>query len=238
MEANQFAWHSTLHTATDHSGVGGGFGGGDSWNGPRDWGSAEYGPGANCVDTAAPFDVAVSFPVDSQGALAAMEVTLSQSGKSCPLSVRLGTYEGMAELSQALEAGMTPIVSYWAANDMLWMDGPGTDGQGPCTVDDMDRCVREVRQILRLLRGGEDRRCATGQLLQRRRREAVLGQPAARGRRGRQRLRRRTCDALAGARAGGRGGGRLQRRLLPLRQEAEGGLQGGQVLRRSWLPVL
>jgi len=145
MEANQFAWHSTLHTATDHSGVGGGFGGGDSWNGPRDWGSAEYGPGASCVDTAAPFDVAVSFPVDSQGALAAMEVTLSQSGKSCPLSVRLGTYEGMAELSQALEAGMTPIVSYWAANDMLWMDGPGTDGQGPCTVDDMDACGKSVK---------------------------------------------------------------------------------------------
>jgi len=145
MEANQFAWHSTLHTATDHSGVGGGFGGGDSWNGPRDWGSAEYGPGASCVDTAAPFDVAVSFPVDSQGALSAMEVTLSQTGKSCPLSVRLGSYEGMAELSSAIEAGMTPIVSYWAANDMLWMDGPGTDGQGPCTVDDMDACGKSVR---------------------------------------------------------------------------------------------
>ncbi|CAK0846147.1 unnamed protein product [Prorocentrum cordatum] len=144
MEANQFAWHSTLHTAQDHSGIGGGYGGGDSWDGPRDWGSAEFGKGSRCVDTTKPFEVSAAFPVDEQGTLAAMEVTLSQAGKSCPLIVRLGSYEGMAELSEALREGMTPIVSYWSANDMLWMDGKGQDGQGPCGADDMDACGESV----------------------------------------------------------------------------------------------
>ncbi|CAK0879567.1 unnamed protein product [Prorocentrum cordatum] len=143
-EANQLAWHSTLHTATDASGVGGGYGGGDSWTGPRDWGSAEYGEGARCVDTARPFQVEAAFPVDDKGSLVAMEVTLSQPGKPCNVSVRLGSYDGMAELSRALEAGMTPIVSYWSANDMLWMDGKGADGKGPCAVDDVKACSETV----------------------------------------------------------------------------------------------
>jgi hypothetical protein len=143
-EANMFAWHSTLHTAQDHSGIGGGYGGGDSWDGPRDWGSAEFGQGSRCVDTTKPFEVSAAFPVDEQGTLAAMEVSLSQAGKSCPLTVRLSSYEGMAELSEALREGMTPIVSYWSANDMLWMDGKGQDGQGPCGADDMDACGESV----------------------------------------------------------------------------------------------
>jgi hypothetical protein len=90
------------------------------------------------VDTARPFQVAAAFPVDGQGSLVAMEVTLSQLGKPCNVSVRLDSYDGMAELSRALEAGMTPIVSYWSANDMGWMDGKGADGMGPCAVGDVN----------------------------------------------------------------------------------------------------
>jgi hypothetical protein len=143
-EANMFAWHSTLHSATDRGGLGGGYGGGDSWNGPRDWGSAEYGRGAKCVDTSKPFQVMASFPVDGQGVLAAMEVTLYQHGKTCNVSTRTDGYPGVQELTEALTAGMTPILSYWSANDMLWMDGAGTDGQGPCQVDDVDACGESV----------------------------------------------------------------------------------------------
>merc|ERR1712217_795310 len=106
-EANQAAWHSTLHTKTDHSGVGGGYGGGTSWNGPRNWNPSQYGPGASCIDTNAPFDVAVSFPVDGQGTMQAMQIELTQKGKGCPLQLNLGSYAGMGELSAALAAGMT-----------------------------------------------------------------------------------------------------------------------------------
>merc|ERR1719510_2756522 len=82
-EANQHAWHSTLHTSQDHGGVGGGYGGGDSWNGPRDFGAQEYAPGGRCIDTTKPFQVAVSFPTDAGGALTGMNVELSQDGHSC-----------------------------------------------------------------------------------------------------------------------------------------------------------
>jgi len=97
-EGNQYAWHSTLHSAKDHSGLGMGLGGGGGgWNGPRDWTSAQYGPGAECIDTDRPFEVAVSFPASAECELQAMIVTLSQEGHTCPLSVRLGNYPGMRE---------------------------------------------------------------------------------------------------------------------------------------------
>jgi len=143
MEANKFSWHSTLHSAHDHNGVGGGYGGGSSFNGPRDWDSSQYGPGASCIDTRKPFHVSVSFPVNLHGVLAGMDVTLMQGGP-CKLSTSLHQYIGMAELSAALAAGMTPVMSYWSSNDMLWMDGKGTDGRGPCLSDDAAACGAKV----------------------------------------------------------------------------------------------
>lgn len=134
-ENNKHAWHSTLHSATDHSGVGAGYGGGDSWNGPRDFTSAQYGPGSACVDTLKPIEVEVAFPVDGTGHLQAMEVTLTQKGRRCPLRMKIGDYANMAQLSDALAAGMTPVISYWKSGDMLWMDGKGADGLGPCAAD-------------------------------------------------------------------------------------------------------
>lgn len=145
MEANQHSWHSTLHTAYDHNGLGSGYGGGDGYDGPRDFDSSQYAPGGTCIDTARPFQVSVSFPVDAQGTLQAMEVILSQNGKSCPLTARVSGYSGMAELTKALEAGMTPTVSYWSSEAMLWMDGKGTDGRGPCVSDDPGACAATVK---------------------------------------------------------------------------------------------
>merc|ERR1712203_308533 len=78
-EANQYAWHSTLHTSHDGNGLAAGYGGGGmGWNGPRDWTAAQYSPNSQCINTSAPFEVEVSFPSDAQGLLKAMEVKLSQ----------------------------------------------------------------------------------------------------------------------------------------------------------------
>lgn len=151
-EANMFAWHSTLHVADDGSGIGAGYGGGGTnWNGERDWTKEQYGPGARCIDTRWPFQVEVAFPVDSAGNLRAMDVKLSQSGKSCNLSTEVGEHgypyggrSGMAQLTQSLRNGMTPIISYWSSNDMLWMDGKGADGLGPCGKDDKEACGKSV----------------------------------------------------------------------------------------------
>lgn len=144
MEGNKHAWHSTLHSAHDHSGLGAGLGGGTDWNGPRDWTAQDYGPGARCIDTLKPFNVAVSFPASMGGQLHGMTVKLTQKGKDCPLSVSLNNYDGMAEIQKALELGMTPVISYWKAKDMLWLDGKGSDGKGPCSTDS-DRCGDSVK---------------------------------------------------------------------------------------------
>jgi len=155
-EASQYAWFSTLHTFTNASGpdsLGTARGYGGSLGEPprRDWTNEEYGPGSRCIDTTKPFQVGISFPVNAQGSLAAMEVQLTQEGKSCPLQARIDQYllkggrDGLAELTVALKAGMTPIISYWSSKDMLWMDGLGADGRGPCVKDKPQACPDFVR---------------------------------------------------------------------------------------------
>merc|ERR1712107_82984 len=46
-----------------------------------------------------------------------------------------GKGHGMAEMADALRAGMTPILSYWDSKNMLWLDGMGPDLKGPCRQD-------------------------------------------------------------------------------------------------------
>jgi len=141
-ESNIYSWHSTLHGRDDSGGKSAGYGGGGhDWNGPRHWNSSEYGPAARCINTNRPFRVAVAFPTNDAGRLAAMEVELTQDGQPCSLSVRLAEYQHMEELSDALAAGMTPVLSYWSSSDMLWMDGLGMDQQGPCHQDNPATCA-------------------------------------------------------------------------------------------------
>lgn len=78
-----------------------------------------------------------------------MKVTLSQAGRSCILQASVDKYyakgrDGMAELSRALAAGMTPVISYWSSRDMQWMDGVGRQGRGAC-LSDGDVCPESVR---------------------------------------------------------------------------------------------
>jgi len=146
-EANTRAWFSTLHAADDLAGVGGGYG---ATRGT--WNASQYGVGGECIDTSKPFSVSAFFPVDGNGSLAAMEVTLSQVGRPCPLSVRVDRYAplgrpgGLDEVAEALKGGMTPIVSYWGAGeDLQWMDGLGPRGEGPCTAEAPATCSDSVR---------------------------------------------------------------------------------------------
>jgi len=75
-----------------------------------------------------------------------MEITLSQVARSdCELKLAIDNYRNMPELSKALAAGMTPIVSYWNSADMLWMDGKGSDGRGPCARDSPDDCGKRTK---------------------------------------------------------------------------------------------
>jgi len=136
-EANRHAWYSTLHTASDQYGMAAGYGATST-----NWNASVYGPGARCIDTSQPFEVAAAFPLGADGKLRSLDVTLQQAGKPCDLSVSIGNYgDGMTELTQALQAGMTPIVSYWGISAHTeWLDGRGPKGQGPCNSEESNQC--------------------------------------------------------------------------------------------------
>lgn len=142
-EANLHAWHTTLHTWDDGGNVGCGLGGnvveGCSWT-PTD-----YGVGGRCIDTEQPFNVAVSFPVNSEGLLKGIHVKLSQPGKSCNLAANIDSYkkkgvDSMPIMSKVVAAGMTPVVSYWSSTKMLWMDGTGMSKKGYCAFETPSMC--------------------------------------------------------------------------------------------------
>jgi len=145
-DANRYAWMTALQLGDDEKGVSVGYGGGLGWVGRRNWTSRQYGPGADCIDTLWPFQVAVSFPVDGRGILEAVEVVLSQPDRrSCELTSRMDSYEfggrnGLEELSSLLDPGLTPVVSYWSSPHMGWLDGLGKDGKGPCVQDHPEAC--------------------------------------------------------------------------------------------------
>lgn len=157
MEANAYAFRSSLHTEDDKYGMSMGYGGGGpDYNGARDWTSEQYGPQGECINTSHAFKVRAAFPMDISGKLEAMVITLFQDGRSCNLTLTLAGYDGnatnsgagsadgMRALGEALAAGMTPIASLWGANDMNWMDGLGKDKLGPCTSDNEDNCPNAV----------------------------------------------------------------------------------------------
>jgi len=154
MEANQYAWRSTVHAVGDYMGKPMGYGGSEDSPVSRDWTSKEYSPGGKCIDTSKPFTVAVSFPTDEQGNLRAFELELSQKDKPCTVRTNITEYQwgwppprknGWGELTKVLQMGMTPVMSYWKSPTMLWMDGLGEDGRGPCVQDNPSQCPEYVR---------------------------------------------------------------------------------------------
>jgi len=144
--ANQYAWSSSLQASGDERGVGIGYPGGNS----AAWTESQYAPGGSCIDTAAPFEVEVSFPTGHDGILVAMEVRLSQSGRDCPLSAdlteyRLAGHSRLPEISRLLDSGLTPVISYSGSKSLQWLDGLGKDASGPCVREAPQACADTVR---------------------------------------------------------------------------------------------
>mmetsp|Transcript_55637 Transcript_55637/g.89986 ORF Transcript_55637/g.89986 Transcript_55637/m.89986 type:complete len:395 (-) Transcript_55637:188-1372(-) len=142
-EANMVAYRATLHGKGDIVGNGTGYGG---WAPHQSvWTKGEYGPDGSRIKTTKPYRVSVEFPTTPDGHLTAMTVTLLQEGRS--LSLAVGGYSRMQEISKALHAGMTPIISYWKAKDLTWMDGKDRkSGVGPCDLKgEGSKCGEHVK---------------------------------------------------------------------------------------------
>ena len=134
MEANRYAFLSTLHRSSDPFGDGAGYGGGTAdYSGMRTFNGAAYGPKSH-IDTERPFTVTASFPTTPNGALKKMHISLSQqplpptspaTGQQQQqqqqqqqrrpelmhkLEMEVGLHYGnpaLLELTAALQAGMT-----------------------------------------------------------------------------------------------------------------------------------
>jgi len=145
-DGNQYSWLTGLHAGSDPHGTSRGYGGSQR----RDWNESQYGPGADCIDTSWPFDVALFFDTNDSGNLDSVTLTLYQPQRACNLTTRIGKYEydshdGLEELSSVLKAGVTISISYWNSHLLSWMDGIGSDGGGPCVQDVPYACPRSMR---------------------------------------------------------------------------------------------
>jgi hypothetical protein len=166
MEANMYSFHTTLHGSLDPNGESGGYGGGAQpdaydiygWSGPRDFTGLMFKPdsASTCIDTTKTFTVKASFPIDaSLNVLKHIEMELSQLSppdSRCTINFKVGdsSYRYIHEVTEALEQGMTPVVSYWKG-DMQWMDGVGADGLGPCLPYDEPNCISSHFSLFNLV---------------------------------------------------------------------------------------
>jgi len=121
MEANKHGWRTTAHSMYDASGQGDGVGNGKAFT------SAQYGPGGSHVDTNQPFRASISFATDGKGRL--IDVLLSLAGKKT-LTASVVPKDYALDFTFPLKAGMTPVISYWTAADMTWLDSMGYNATG------------------------------------------------------------------------------------------------------------
>jgi len=94
-----------------------------------------YGPGRSFkIDTTKPFQVRTEFPAGSSGMLNGMRTVLLQAGSEVTLAHTDCTSDYLAQLSGAMEAGMSLRITYWGdrAETMSWLDAPPC-GQEACT---------------------------------------------------------------------------------------------------------
>ena len=144
IEANSAAMAATPHACAAPTATGyvpqcdkGGCGLGTKGN------ATLFGAGAGYViDTRRAFDVVTSFPVDAQGALAAVTTLVRQGAASFSLDhtpAGCGSKWNTATMTAALAAGMVPTFSLWggttSGSDMAWLDSPPCAASQGCGGD-------------------------------------------------------------------------------------------------------
>jgi hypothetical protein len=104
--------------------------------------SSLFGPGAAfTIDTRRPFDVTTSYPVDSQGSLAAVTTLVNQGEASFTLNHTPGGCRShwAPTMTEALAGGMVPTFSLWgdksSGGDMTWLDSPPCSASQGCGGD-------------------------------------------------------------------------------------------------------
>lgn len=152
-------WKSIYDHDGLSGGNGGGMGGG---NGPRSFKNEQFCPGSATIDTTKEFEMVAYFfekggkfdrflveirqgdrnltAIDTwwdREKLAkhgAFNLNDHNTGPRLHANPYKYGYEApqMDDLTRVLKGGVTPIFSFWSSKTMDWMDGPGTDGLGPC----------------------------------------------------------------------------------------------------------
>lgn len=96
-------------------------------------------------------EVRAHFPV-AEGRFQGMMVDLVQDGCEQGLTATVGWYhflgqDALHKMTKSLRDGMVPIVSYWASEDMQWLDGQDINGEDPCPADHPKLCPAEGPQV-------------------------------------------------------------------------------------------
>jgi hypothetical protein len=106
-----------------------------------------YGPGrAYTIDTTKPFKVRTDFPAKA-GVLQTMRTTLQQGDHKVVLDHSSCQSGYMAQMSDALAAGMSLRITYWggSAEDMAWMDEPPCGPQACEGAHAGDAIIRDIK---------------------------------------------------------------------------------------------
>lgn len=135
MEANLYAFRSTAHVGGDKAGVAMGIGGNIRGGFGNSFTEFDYGPGpGHTIDSTQRFVVDVSFKMGD-----VMEMQLSQNGLSTQVLQIM-----IPGLNYELQAGATPVFSYWQSQDTSWFEGQGGFGQCGESVQIMGVSVKAL----------------------------------------------------------------------------------------------
>ena len=102
-----------------------------------------YNPGEQYhINTQLPYRYEISFPVDASGNLAGIAATLSQSGRTTTLNLKIPPLY-LNRMTGPMSGGMGLAISLWKSSDIAWLDG-GVAGCTPQT----SRCTFPLKKAV------------------------------------------------------------------------------------------